>query len=505
LAGGRSEAAPARRRVGAGVLRLPRPLDGLVRAFARPGPGGVLARRLLPAALLAPPAFAALRRAGEAAGLFGPQLGLALTTLATMLFLVLVVGRTVRSLEQAAGARRAAEESLRSSEERFRLLVQGAWDYAIFMLAVRGWVASWNLGAERLTGYAPGDVLGRDYRALFTEQDAAAGLPERLLERAAASGHVEDRFVCERKDGTRIWANAALTALRHEDGRLRGFVMVTRDVSERRRAEQAIHQLNSELRTLNQELEQRVAERTAALEAGNHELRAANAELESFSYSVSHDLRAPLRAITGFARILQEEHGHELPPAARDHFRRIQDGARQMGQLVDDLLAFSRLQRQAMAPQPVDLGELVRRAWSELAGRHGDRKVELLAGDLPVVEGDPSLLRQVLLNLLDNALKYTRQREVALVEVGWGRDDDGREGLFVRDNGVGFDMRYADKLFKVFERLHRAEDYEGTGIGLALVERIVARHGGQVWARGEPGRGATFWLSLPTATGKEAA
>jgi signal transduction histidine kinase len=158
-----------------------------------------------------------------------------------------------------------------------------------------------------------------------------------------------------------------------------------------------------------------------------------------------------------------------------------------------------------MAPQPVDLGELVRRAWSELAGRHGDRKVELLAGDLPVVEGDPSLLRQVLLNLLDNALKYTRQREVALVEVGWGRDDDGREGLFVRDNGVGFDMRYADKLFKVFERLHRAEDYEGTGIGLALVERIVARHGGQVWARGEPGRGATFWLSLPTATGKEAA
>ena len=153
----------------------------------------------------------------------------------------------------------------------------------------------------------------------------------------------------------------------------------------------------------------------------------------------------------------------------------------------------------------MDLGTLVRDAWTELAARHADRKAELVAGELPEVEGDPRLLRQVAVNLLDNALKYTRERDPAVVEVGWSRDDDGREGMFVRDNGVGFDMRYADKLFKVFQRLHRAEDYEGTGIGLALVERIVTRHGGEVWARGEPGRGATFWLSLPTATGKEAA
>jgi PAS domain S-box-containing protein len=476
----------------------------LVRAFAGSGPGGVLARRLLPAAMLAPPLFAALALLGEAAGLLGARLGLALMTLATMLFLVLVVGRTVRSLEQAEHARGEAETSLRLSEERFRLLVQGAWDYAIFMLAARGWVASWNLGAERVTGYAPGEILGRDYRVLFTEQDRADGEPERILERAAASGHAEVGIVCVRKDGTRIWAHAAITALRHQDGRLRGFVMVTRDVTERRRAEQAIRQLNGELQALNQDLEQRVAERTAALEAGNRELRATNAELEGFSYSVSHDLRAPLRAMTGFARILLDEHGHELTPAARGHFQRIQDGARQMGQLVDDLLAFSRLQRQAMQSQTVALGELVQEAWSELAVRRTDRKVELVAGELPEVEGDPRLLRQVLVNLLDNALKYSRDRDPACVEVGWARDGDGREGLFVRDNGVGFDMRYADKLFKVFQRLHRDEDYEGTGIGLALVERIVTRHGGQVWAEGEPGRGATFWFSLPT-TGKEAA
>jgi PAS domain S-box-containing protein len=477
---------------------------GLIRAFAGSGPGAVLARRLLPAALLAPPLFAALALLGEAAGLFGARLGLALMTLATMLFLVLATGLTVRSLEQAEEARGEAETSLRLSEERFRLLVQGAGDCAIFMLAARGWVASWNLGAERVTGYAPGEILGRDYRGLFTAQDMAAGEPERILERAAATGHVEVGIVCVRKDGARIWAHAAVTALRHQDGRLRGFVMVTRDVTERRRAEQAIQQLNAELRTLNQELEQRVAERTAALEAGNRELLAANAELEGFSYSVSHDLRAPLRAMTGFARIVLDEHGHELSPAARGHFQRIQDGARQMGQLVDDLLAFSRLQRQAMQAQPVAMGELVQEAWSELAARRADRKVELAAGELPEVEGDPRLLRQVLLNLLDNALKYTRDRDPACVEVGWARDGDGREGMFVRDNGVGFDMRYADKLFKVFQRLHRAEDYEGTGIGLALVERIVTRHGGQVWARGEPGRGATFWLSLP-ATGKEVA
>jgi PAS domain S-box-containing protein len=222
----------------------------LVRAFAGSGPGGVLARRLLPAALLAPPLFAALALLGEAAGLLGARLGLALMTLATMLFLVLVVGRTVRSLEQAGHARGEAETSLRLSEERFRLLVQGAWDYAIFMLAARGWVASWNLGAERVTGYAPGEILGRDYRVLFTEQDRADGEPERILERAAASGHAEVGIVCVRKDGTRIWAHAAITALRHQDGRLRGFVMVTRDVTERRRAEQAIRQLNGELRAL---------------------------------------------------------------------------------------------------------------------------------------------------------------------------------------------------------------------------------------------------------------
>jgi PAS domain S-box-containing protein len=477
----------------------------LAGAFAGSGPAGVLARRLLPAALLGPPVFEGLRRLGEGAGLFGEQLGHALTILATMLFLVLVIGLTVRSQKQAEHARSAAEASLRSSEERFRLLVEGARDYATFMLAARGWVASWNLGAERVTGYAPREILGRDYRILFTDEDVAAREPELILERAAAAGHLEVGVVCVRKDGSRIWARAALTALRHDDGRLRGFVMVTRDVSERRRAEQAIQQLNDELRTLNQELEQRVAERTAALEAGNRELRAANAELEGFSYSVSHDLRAPLRAITGFARILLDEHGHELSAPARLHFQRIQDGARQMGELVDDLLAFSRLQRQAMLPQPVAMGALVREAWSELAARHAERKVELVAGELPEVEGDPRLLRQVLLNLLDNALKYTRERDPAVVEVGWSRDDDGREGMFVRDNGVGFDMRYADKLFKVFQRLHRAEDYEGTGIGLALVERIVTRHGGQVWAQGEPGRGATFWLSLPTATGKEAA
>lgn len=238
-----------------------------------------------------------------------------------------------------------------------------------------------------------------------------------------------------------------------------------------------------------QETQGQLLERTALMEA-------ANKELESFSYSVSHDLRAPLRAVDGFSRILLEEHAPALAPDAARYLRLIRENAQQMGQLISDLLAFSRLSRQPLSVQPVLPAELVHRSLEELKSEHESRKVEVTVSELPTCQGDPSLLHQVFMNLLSNALKYTRKREEARIEVTGHRN--GIEAVYsVKDNGAGFDMRYADKLFGVFQRLHRAEEYEGTGVGLAIVQRIVHRHGGRVWAEAEVGKGATFYFTIP--------
>ncbi len=237
-------------------------------------------------------------------------------------------------------------------------------------------------------------------------------------------------------------------------------------------------------------LEAQVTQRTKALEG-------TNAELESFSYSVSHDLRAPLRAIHGFARILLEDHNAKLDPEARRLLGVIDQNTRRMGQLIDDLLAFSRLGRKEIASARVDMTELARLVADELRRGEGDRNgLELRIDSLVPAHGDPALLRQVLSNLLQNALKFTRGRPDARIEVG-SRPDGKETVYFVKDNGAGFDARYVDKLFGVFQRLHSAEEFDGTGVGLAIVKRIVQRHGGRVWAEGKLNEGATFYFSLP--------
>ncbi len=238
-----------------------------------------------------------------------------------------------------------------------------------------------------------------------------------------------------------------------------------------------------------------MAERTRQLEVSNGELSAANQELEAFSYSVSHDLRTPLRAIGGFARILRDEHGAKLEPEVLDYLRNIDTNAVEMGQLIDDLLQLSHVGRQGLALQAVDPADVARGALDKLKPEMEGRAVEVEVANLPGCKADPALLQQVYLNLLSNALKFTRTRPVTRIEVG-SIEGKGPAVYFVKDNGAGFDMAYLDKLFAVFQRLHRQDEYEGTGVGLAIVQRIVSRHGGRIWAEGEPGVGATFYFTL---------
>ncbi len=239
---------------------------------------------------------------------------------------------------------------------------------------------------------------------------------------------------------------------------------------------------------MNEELEQRVVQRTAQLEASNK-------ELEAFTYSVSHDLRAPLRHIAGFAKMLVEDYQATLDDKAKHYLERVSEGVQRMGQLVDDLLNLARVGRKELGLQVTGLSSIVQEVVAELQPETEGRQVEWKIASLPFVECDPALMKQVFQNLLSNALKFTRPRAQTVIEVGQ-REEGGETVVFVRDNGVGFSMKYADKLFGVFQRLHRAEDFEGTGVGLATVQRIIAKHGGRIWAEAELDKGATFYFAL---------
>ena len=275
-----------------------------------------------------------------------------------------------------------------------------------------------------------------------------------------------------------IWLEAHAMPVRDPDGATTWHGSLA-DITERRRVEQ-------EIRSLNSELERRVAERTAELEA-------ANRELEAFSYSVSHDLREPLRAINGFSRAVVEDFGASLPPGATRQLEAIRAGALRMGRLIDDLLAFSRLGRQPLKRRPTDLARVVDECLRELEAAKGTTAVRV--GEILPSDVDAALAKQVFLNLLANAFKYSRPRPTPTVELD-SRRENGQVVYSVRDNGVGFDMKYASKLFQVFQRLHAKEDFEGTGVGLAIVHRIVSRHGGRIWAEAAIDGGATFFFTL---------
>jgi PAS domain S-box-containing protein len=341
----------------------------------------------------------------------------------------------------------------------------------------------WNDSAKNLMGRDASDLPTEQWTPhykVFLPDGITPYPPDRLpLVRALQGESVRTELMVERPgSGNGVFLEVTARPLK---GDLGGAVAVLRDITERKAAEW-------EIRALNQNLEARVIERTAELES-------ANKELEAFSYSVSHDLRAPLRAVDGFAQAVLEDYGGQLPEEGRRDLQTIRDGAQRMGVLIDDLLRFSRLSRTPLNKQQVNTGKLVGNVLESLNSQREGRQVDIRIGELPECQGDAGLLNQVWVNLISNALKYTRRRETAVIEIGCKLEHD-ENVYFVRDNGAGFNMRYVDKLFGVFQRLHRADEFEGTGVGLAIVQRIIHRHGGRIWADAALNQGATFSFTL---------
>ncbi len=376
--------------------------------------------------------------------------------------------------------RKAAEERLRASTKEVLDLKAALDEHAIVAITdPRGKISYVNDRFCAISKYARVELIGQDHRIINSGHHSKEFIRE--LWTTIASGKVWHGEIKNRaKDGGFYWVDTTIVPFLNDDGRPRQYVAIRADITERKAAEEAIRELNAQL-------EQRVSERTQALES-------ANRELESFSYSVSHDLRSPLRAMDGFSQALIEDYGPTLPAEARHYLETIRTSSQRMGALIDDLLSFSRLSRQPVEKRAIATAPLVRAVWDELTAGQGDRYV-LRVDDLPSSEADPVLLRQVWINLLSNAVKYSANRPAPVIEVG-SVLHKGVPAFYVRDNGTGFDMKYAHKLFGVFQRLHRAEDYEGTGVGLAIVQRIVHRHGGHVWAEGAPDCGATFYFTL---------
>jgi len=366
--------------------------------------------------------------------------------------------------------RRHAEEV----QIRLAAIVESSND-AILSKTLDGIITHWNSAAERIFGYSAAEAIGRS-GAMLVPRDREDEEPQ-ILARIKRGEHVDHlETVRVTKAGNRIEIAATISPIRDASGNVVGASKIARDITQRKQAEHRILALNLELG------------------ANAVQLQQTNRELEAFSYTISHDLRAPLRHIDGYARMLQEDAGDQLDAEMRRYLDAIGNSARQMGMLIDDLLAFSRLGRKPVERVEIDMKSLVGRVLFDVS-TDGDPRVTV--GALPAAHADPVLLRQVWVNLLSNALKYSAPRGAdARVEIT-GKSLGDRVRYRIRDNGVGFDMRYADKLFGVFQRLHSPDEFEGTGVGLAIVQRIVLRHGGTIEADAEPGRGATFTFELP--------
>lgn len=540
------------------VMALPTAIATLLLAvgilLARPEHRLVaMARRLLPAALIVPLLLAWLRLEGQRAGWYGLGLGLAFLTTASITIILCLVWWSASLLYDADIRRAAAEEQVRRSrdeleervnertaelarvnhdlrtqiEERAKTqrALQQERDFVSAILDIvgalvvvldrEGRIVRFNRACEEVTGYSFAEVEGRllwDFFLLPEEAERVHRVFDTLKAGQFPSRY--ENYWRSRSGECRLisWSNSALL----QEGEVRYVIGTGIDITERRAAEDALH-------ALNVELEQRVATRTAELQSAVErleaeirqrqrdeeqitrlnedlrqqaaELRAANEELETFSYSVSHDLRAPLRSIDGFSQAVLEDYADRLDETGQDYLERVRRASQRMGHLIDDILKLSRVTRAEMRRETVDLSAFARTISEELQQTEPDRQVEWRIAEGIMAQGDPALLRVVLDNLLGNAWKFTAHQLHARIEFGV-RQEGGECVYYVRDNGAGFDPAYADKLFQAFQRLHTTAEFTGSGIGLATVRRIVRRHGGRVWAEGAVGKGATFSFTL---------
>lgn len=445
---------------------------------------GTTARWLILATVVIPAALGWLRLRGERAGLYDTAIGTALFAAATTGLLLVLVRWHTLSLHRSETARASAERTLRDSERRlFQILEQVP--LGVFVVDAAGHPYFANRVAQSILGKGIDPaanladlpdvyhttIAGTNTRYPVERQAIARALAGERAHSADVEIHAPAGVV-----PIEVWAAPVYDG----DGRLVHAIAAFHDISERQRARREIDALTGRL-------QQQVTE-----------LEVVNQELETFSYSVSHDLRAPLRAITGFSRILVEDHASALDPSARRLLAVIQENAGRMAQLIDDLLSFSRFSRQRLERLPVDMDGLVRTVVADLRQSVPGSGTDVVIDPLPSTHGDAPLIRQVWANLIGNAVKYSARRAAPRVDIGARSGPlPGGCAYFVRDNGVGFDMAHAGKLFGVFQRLHRQDEFEGTGVGLAIVQRIVHRHGGRVWAEAEPDRGATFFFTLP--------
>jgi len=428
-----------------------------------------------------------LRVAARTADLESANVNLAVSRLAALDMMAKAVEARQRAeasmvaLQHEVTERKQAEEALLVSQQRLALHIQQT-PLAVIEWDLEGHVLEWNASATRIFGYARAEAIGQHWAFIVPEiiQGQVYSLWDSIVKQQGGSHYSNQNRT---KNGQIIVCDWFNTPLIDSNGISFGVASQVMDITERIQAIDEIYRLNDEL-------EQRVVERTAQFEM-------ANKELESFSYSVSHDLRAPLRAIDGFVHIIEDDYIESLPAEGARLLGIVRANARRMEQLIDDLLRFSQMGRQALSKQSIQPADLVQEALENLRHEREGRQVEIAVGELPDCEGDPLLLLQVWVNLLSNAIKYTRKRAIARIEVSGQVNKNGEKIYCVKDNGVGFDMRFASKLFGVFQRFHRADEFEGTGVGLALAQRIIQRHGGRIWADSEPEVGTTFYFSLP--------
>jgi PAS domain S-box-containing protein len=354
-------------------------------------------------------------------------------------------------------------------------------DCSFIQIDLAGTILSCSSGTKHIHGYSMHELIGMPISTFYSDEEKKNGHPWINLKIAKEEG----RYECEawkcKKDGTRFYANTIYKAIYNEDHSIIEYTKFTRDIT-------AQKHLEEENKVLTTRLEEKVQQRTKELEI-------VNKELEAFSYSVSHDLRAPLRAISGYSTMLKEDYEEKLDSEANRIIDVIVSNTKMMSQLIDDLLTFSKMARLELVDKAVNMKTLAEKCVIEIVEVE-KLKYKVNIDDLPPCKGDASMLKQVWLNLLGNAIKYSAKKDNPIIEVG-AIEDSKNIIYYVKDNGAGFDMKYYDKLFGVFQRLHRSDEFEGTGLGLVLAKRIISKHGGEIWGKASLNQGATFYFSLP--------